>query len=311
MARIRTIKPEFFTSEQIVELSPLARLLYIATWCEADKEGRLSWKPKTFKMRYLPGDACDIEAVCAELSNSGLIVLYGDGFAYIPGFHKHQHVNPRESASSLPAPPEWSEPSPKKVGKTVREAVFERDGYKCVRCGSDEKLQVDHILPQSCGGPHVIENLRTLCQSCNAARPVQGEALITDLARDGFTVESLRVKFGIDASIPFSDAQVGRKEGKEGKEGDATSPPAAAFDFKAELFSRWKSMPGSGGGAFLNKLFRDHKPEQRVIEAVETTLAETRADPKAFVLGVLAKGGDPTDKWISDPDSAPWAGALR
>ena len=56
MARIRTIKPEFFTSEDIVSLSPLARLLYQATWCEADKEGRLQWKPGTFKLRYFPAD---------------------------------------------------------------------------------------------------------------------------------------------------------------------------------------------------------------------------------------------------------------
>ncbi len=30
MARIRTIKPEFFTSEDVVALSPLARLLFIS-----------------------------------------------------------------------------------------------------------------------------------------------------------------------------------------------------------------------------------------------------------------------------------------
>lgn len=104
MARIRTIKPEFFTSEDIVELEPLARLLYIALWCEADKEGRFSWKPKTFKMRYLPADNCIIEDVCNALISSGLVVLYGDGLAYIPTFHRHQHINPRESVSSLPAP---------------------------------------------------------------------------------------------------------------------------------------------------------------------------------------------------------------
>ena len=67
MARIRTIKPEFFTSEDIVSLSPLARLLYVALWCEADKEGRLVWKPLTFKLRYLPADDCDIKAVRAYL----------------------------------------------------------------------------------------------------------------------------------------------------------------------------------------------------------------------------------------------------
>lgn len=73
-------------------------------------------------------------------------------------------------------------------------------------------------------------------------------------------------------------------------EGERTpSPPAAAFDFKADLFARWKALPASGGGAFLNKLFRDHKPEQRVVEAVERTLDHGPADPKAFVLGVLRK----------------------
>ena len=39
VARIRTIKPDFFTSEDIVVLTPWARLLYIALWCEADREG--------------------------------------------------------------------------------------------------------------------------------------------------------------------------------------------------------------------------------------------------------------------------------
>ena len=104
MARIRTIKPEFFTSEDIVSLSPLARLLYIALWCEADKEGRLAWKPKTFKMRYLPADDCDIHVLCTEITGAKLVVLYGDMYGYIPAFHAHQHINPRESASQLPAP---------------------------------------------------------------------------------------------------------------------------------------------------------------------------------------------------------------
>lgn len=104
MARIRTIKPEFFTSEDIVDLSPLARLLYIATWCEADREGRLVWKPRTMKLRYFPADDCDIDALARELVASGLVVPYGDGLAFIPSFSRHQHVNPRESQSSLPIP---------------------------------------------------------------------------------------------------------------------------------------------------------------------------------------------------------------
>jgi len=223
MARIRTIKPEFFTSEDIVALTPMARLLYIALWCESDKRGRMAWKPKTFKMRYVPGDSCDIDALCDELVGGGLVILYGDGLAYIPGFEKHQHVNPRESESDYPDPDGWRDTGPRKVGKTLREAVFERDGHVCVRCGSDDHIQADHILPQSIGGPHVIENLRTLCRPCNAGRPVSGKALDEDLAKDGLTIESLRVKFGIDASIPDEHAQGGR-EGK-GREGKARAKP--------------------------------------------------------------------------------------
>jgi len=106
MARIRTIKPEFFTSEDIVSLTPLARLFYVALWCEADREGRLSWKSKTLKMRYLPGDECDIDALASELTEAGLVELYevdGKLYAEIVTFKNHQVINNRESDSTLPA----------------------------------------------------------------------------------------------------------------------------------------------------------------------------------------------------------------
>jgi len=106
MARIRTIKPEFFTSEDIVSMTPLARLFYVSLWCESDREGRLEWKPGTFKMRYLPGDNCDVVELAQELIGKGLIVLYSVGdkqYAEIPTFTKHQVINNRESESTRPA----------------------------------------------------------------------------------------------------------------------------------------------------------------------------------------------------------------
>lgn len=105
MARIRTIKPEFFTSEDIVSLTPLARLFYVSLWCEADREGRFEWKPRTFKLRYLPGDECDVEMLGQELIDIGLVVLYeadGKFYAEIPTFAKHQIINNREAASDIP-----------------------------------------------------------------------------------------------------------------------------------------------------------------------------------------------------------------
>jgi hypothetical protein len=104
MARIRSIKADFFTSADVLSLSPLARLLYVGLWCEADREGRFKWTPVSFRYRYLPADACDIEAVAAELTARRMVVRYGDGLAVIPSFLKHQRPNPREQASIFPAP---------------------------------------------------------------------------------------------------------------------------------------------------------------------------------------------------------------
>lgn len=105
MARIRTIKPEFFTSDDICALSPLARLLYIGLWCEADREGRLEWTPRVFKRRYLPDDECDIDKLCHELLARDLVRLYGDdNLAFIPTFLDHQRPNPREAASTHAVP---------------------------------------------------------------------------------------------------------------------------------------------------------------------------------------------------------------
>jgi hypothetical protein len=114
MARIRTIKPEFFTSEDIVTMSPLARLLYVALWCESDREGRMEWKPVTFKMRYLPGDECDLSTLAGELIAKGLIVLYeadGKKYAEIPTFTEHQVINNREASSTLPSRDKHAKPT--------------------------------------------------------------------------------------------------------------------------------------------------------------------------------------------------------
>lgn len=140
MSRIRTIKPEFFTSEDIVSLTPMARLLYIALWCEADREGRMAWKPKTFKMRYFPADSCDIDALARELLASGLVIVYREKYAYIPSFTDHQHVNPRETASKLPNPDDEDEENDASVtrddaSRTVTDAQGGREGKgkECIK----------------------------------------------------------------------------------------------------------------------------------------------------------------------------------
>ncbi len=53
------------------------------------------------------------------------------------------------------------------VPPKIREAVFDRDGFKCVMCDSTTNLTLDHIIPRSKGGSHQESNLRVLCFTCN------------------------------------------------------------------------------------------------------------------------------------------------
>jgi hypothetical protein len=49
----------------------------------------------------------------------------------------------------------------------VRREVWRRDQGRCVECGSNEKLEYDHIIPYSRGGSDTVRNLRLLCELCN------------------------------------------------------------------------------------------------------------------------------------------------
>lgn len=48
--------------------------------------------------------------------------------------------------------------------------VFRRDQYRCVYCGSEQDLTVDHILPLSRGGNNQLDNLATACRCCNSSK---------------------------------------------------------------------------------------------------------------------------------------------
>ncbi|MDI2594089.1 HNH endonuclease [Pseudomonas sp. 681] len=56
----------------------------------------------------------------------------------------------------------------KVIGSRLRLTVFERDGYACLRCKSQKNLRADHVLAESEGGEAVLENLQTLCATCNS-----------------------------------------------------------------------------------------------------------------------------------------------
>lgn len=108
MARARTIKPGFFTNEDLVEIEPLGRLLFIGLWTLADREGRLVDRPRKIKMNLLPCDNCDADTLLQDLANAGFIVRYevnGERYIQINNFTKHQNIHPKEVKSTLPPIP--------------------------------------------------------------------------------------------------------------------------------------------------------------------------------------------------------------
>jgi hypothetical protein len=105
VARIRTIKPEFWTDEELTECSRDARLLFIGTWNFADDNGNLDRSAKQLKARVFPIDNIDCEPLIQELMTHRKLIEYsvsGKKYLHIRGFAKHQVIN-RPSSPQCPA----------------------------------------------------------------------------------------------------------------------------------------------------------------------------------------------------------------
>ena len=107
MARARNIKPGFFVNDELAEIEPLGRLLFIGLWTISDREGRLKDRPKMIKAQVLPYDNCDVNNLLEKLQGKGFILRYKHGgcqYIQIINFNKHQNPHIKEQASEIPAP---------------------------------------------------------------------------------------------------------------------------------------------------------------------------------------------------------------
>jgi hypothetical protein len=53
------------------------------------------------------------------------------------------------------------------ISDSVKTFVWNRDGGRCVQCGSQKNIEFDHIIPFSKGGSNTARNIQILCQDCN------------------------------------------------------------------------------------------------------------------------------------------------
>ena len=122
MARIRTIKPDFFRHEGLQDLETAnpgkhPMLVFAGLWGHCDKSGRFEWRPRMLKLDILPFLDFSMTDTLELLVASGFIRRYsadGGEYGVIPTFAEHQRIGGKE----LEAPEKFPEPPGKQSGST-------------------------------------------------------------------------------------------------------------------------------------------------------------------------------------------------
>lgn len=124
MARIRTIKPDFFRHENLQDLEAAnpgnyIMLVFAALWGHCDKAGHFVWKPRTLKLDILPFLDFDMSTTLNLLTDGGFIRKYavnGKEYGEIPTFAEHQRVTGKEAQEPAKHPGPNGEASVKHSG---------------------------------------------------------------------------------------------------------------------------------------------------------------------------------------------------
>lgn len=113
MARIRSIKPEFFRHEVLQDLEianpgkyPL--MVFAGLWGHCDNKGRFEWKPRQLKLDILPFLPFDMAETLAILDGAEMVRHYtvdGKEYGEIPTFEKHQRLSGKELTEGEKFPP--------------------------------------------------------------------------------------------------------------------------------------------------------------------------------------------------------------
>lgn len=123
--------------------------------------------------RSMPDDceACDTRNWPSELRDPGngttLVAWY-----HCRGCGKWYRCSWARECVFGPAKPVTPSRSKQAIPRSLVKQVMERDAYRCQQpgCGTYLDLTVDHVHPESLGGPTELANLQTLCRSHNSSK---------------------------------------------------------------------------------------------------------------------------------------------
>lgn len=197
MARIRTIKPEFWTDSFMVQLPPIARLIFISLWSCADDHGFIPDETERLAMEVMPRESPDdFDRWLQFFEASGRIERFVGGddtqFLRIKNWEKHQRVD-RPSKSKI-----YRDGSRKiAIPLSSRRAVAEKYGCppggsieaSCYYCGTSGEihwhktskgapsgwvtfpgLEMDHLECEDLGGESLSKNIVLSCRGCNRSK---------------------------------------------------------------------------------------------------------------------------------------------
>jgi hypothetical protein len=160
LARIRSIKPDFWTDENLADCSLNARLLFIGTWNVADDDGNLERSARQLKAQIFPYDNIDCEPLVQELLTIGRLIEYevdGKKFLHIKNFAKHQKIDHKSKPrcplyeDSASPPRDIEEESPMKGGEGRGEELnISLVPHGTPECPHDDIIAVYHeLLPNA------------------------------------------------------------------------------------------------------------------------------------------------------------------
>lgn len=145
------LDPRMATSPAVIGLVAARKhravMVHLFAHIYVTEHGTEGFLPKR-GLRFVHGRQADASA----LVEAGLWTATSDGWGLLDWADNQMH-RPR-----VPVP------------RSMRARVFERDGFACRSCGAIEPLSIDHVLPWALGGTNDIDNLQTLCVSCNSRK---------------------------------------------------------------------------------------------------------------------------------------------
>lgn len=79
-------------------------------------------------------------------------------------------LSPEKDAVSVKQKVNQESPRSRRITQEVIDSVWNRDGGRCIQCGSNENLEFDHIILHSKGGANTYRNIQLLCEKCNRSK---------------------------------------------------------------------------------------------------------------------------------------------